>query len=113
MLSEAGSAESDFILLVVPASLLVLPLFDLFGLYQSAVVKEQIGYDIARYSALADVSSEEANDYSEARDPYGLLVKQDDGIDCSWVHSSEISRRINLWPDVVVVPIEARAECEN
>ena len=111
--SEAGSAESEFVLLVVPASLLVIPLLDVFGLFQVAIVKEQVGYDIARYAALADVSPAEANNYREEHDPQGSLVTEDNSFDCVWVHSSVISRRVTLWPEAVVVTIEARAECEK
>jgi len=111
--SEAGSAESEFVLLVVPASLLVKPLLDLFGLFQVAIVKEQVSYDIARYAALADVSPAEANGYREEHDPQGSLATDDNGVDCVWLHASVISRRVTLWPETVVVPIEARAECEK
>lgn len=110
--SEAGSAVSDFVLLVVPASLLVLPLLDLFGMFQAAIVKEQFGYDIARYAALADIDSAEANRYS-SRDPDGSLARDATTYGCSWVHSSKISRRVALWPEALDVPIEARAECEK
>lgn len=99
--------------MTVPASLLVLPLLDLFGLFQVAIVKEQVSYDIARYAALADVSPAEANNYRQERDPQGSLVTEENSFDCVWLHSSVISRRVTLWPEAVVVPIEARAECEK
>jgi len=110
--SEAGSAVKDFVLLVVPASLLVLPLFDLFGMLQAAIVKQQLGYDIARYAALADVDSTEANRYLR-RYPDGSLTKESTIYSCAWIHSSEISRRVTLWPELIAVPIESRAECEK
>jgi hypothetical protein len=104
---------SDFVLLVVPASLLALPLLDLFGLFQNAIAKEQIGYDIARYAALADVDSAQAKSYLSSRDPDGSLAREVTSDTCSLVFTSKISRRLVLWPEVIEVPIEARAECEK
>jgi type IV secretory pathway TrbF-like protein len=100
-------------LLVVPASLLVIPLLDLFGLFQSAIVKEQISYDIARYAALADVTAEQAESYRQSRDPLSRLNTDVSISSCSLVSSSELSRRITFWPETITIQIQGRAECEN
>jgi hypothetical protein len=100
-------------LLVVPASLLVIPLLDLFGLFQSAIVKEQISYDIARYAALADVTAEQAESYRQSRDPLSRLSIDVSISSCSLVSSSELSRRITFWPEIITIQIQGRAECEN
>lgn len=110
---DSGSAVADFVLLVVPASLLVIPLIDLFGLFQSAIVKEQISYDIARYAALADVTEEDARRYRQSRDPLSMLSNDVSANSCSFVSNSELARRITFWPEVINVQIQARAECEN
>lgn len=110
---DSGSAVADFVLLVVPASLLVIPLLDLFGLFQSAIVKEQTGYDIARYAALADVTADQAESYRQSREPLSRLTTDVSANSCSFVSSSELSRRIAFWPDVITIQIQGRAECEN
>jgi hypothetical protein len=111
--SEAGSAVSDFVLLVVPASLLVIPLFELFGLYQAAIVHEQISYDIARFAALADISIEEATSYRQSRNPDSQLAFENSATGCSFLSQTELNQRITFWPDQIKVLIQGRAECEN
>lgn len=111
--SEAGSAVSDFVLVAVPASLLVIPLMDLFGLYQSAIVKQQVAYDIARYAALADVSPESAARYKELLDSPSVITTERLGSSCSVIATSDIQRQITFWPEVIRVQIQGRAECEN
>lgn len=110
---DAGSAVSDFVLLVVPASLLVIPLIELFGLYQSSIVKEQVSYDIARYAALADVSVQEAEIYKQTKDSTSSLKLEASTLSCAFVSSSEIQRRITFWPTRITVPIQGRAQCES
>jgi hypothetical protein len=111
--SESGSAVSDFVLLVVPGSLLCLPLIDLFGIYQSAIVSEQVGYEIARYAALADVTQSEAAAYGKLRDSRSSLSIDTSALSCSSLVVSEVQRRVTFWPEVVSIPIQARAECEK
>jgi len=104
---------SEFVLLVVPASLLVIPLIDLFGLHQSAIVMEQVSFDIARYAALADVSPEEALRHKHLRDPFSLLVRNSSVESCVFLASSELERRMTFWPEEIQVTVQGRAECEN
>ena len=111
--SDAGSAVSDFVLLVVPASLLVIPLIELFGLYQSSIVKEQVSYDIARYAALADVSAQEAELFKQTKDSTSSLKLESSFMSCSFVSISEVQRRITFWPALITVPIQGRAQCES
>jgi hypothetical protein len=111
--SESGSAVSDFVLLVVPGSLLCLPLIDLFGIYQSAIVSEQVSYETARYASLADIGQSEAIAYGKNRDPSSSLSVARSAISCSSLVVSEVQRRVTFWPEVVYIPIQARAECEN
>jgi hypothetical protein len=86
---------------------------DLFGLFQSAIVKEQISYDIARYAALADVTAEQAASYRQSRDSQSRLSTEVSISSCSLVSSSELARRITFWPDIITIQIQGRAECEN
>lgn len=104
---------SEFVLLVVPASLLIIPLIDLFGLHQSAIVREQVSFDISRYAALADVSREEALQYKQLRDPFSLLLRNSSVESCVFIASSELERRVTFWPEGIQVTVQGRAECEN
>lgn len=111
--SDSGSAVSDFVLLVVPASLLTLPLIDLFGIYQGAIVKEQVGYEIARFAALADVTFDQALNFQEGLDPQARLVNSSNQSACSFVVRHELKKNITFWPDVIEIPIESGATCEK
>jgi hypothetical protein len=110
---ESGSAVSEFVLLVVPASLLAIPLMEVFGLYQSAIVQEQVSYDIARFSALADVSPTDAETYRQLKDPKSKLITETRFGACSVLSGREIQRTVSFWPEIIRVPIEVRASCEN
>ncbi len=110
---ESGSAVSEFVLLVVPASLLAIPLLEVFGLYQSAIVQEQVSYDIARFAALADVSPTDAENYRQMNDPSSKLITDTRSGSCSILTSLEIQRSVTFWPELIRVPIEVRASCEN
>jgi hypothetical protein len=110
---ESGSAVSEFVLLVVPASLLAIPLMEVFGLYQSAIVQEQVSYDIARFAALADVSPIDAETYRQMKDPNSKLITDTRSGSCSILTSLEIQRSVTFWPELIKVPIEVRATCEN
>jgi hypothetical protein len=111
--SDAGSAVSDFVLLVVPASLLAIPLLELFGLYQSAIVKEQLSYGISRYAALADVTSIEAELYKQNIDTASTLKRESSALSCIYVTKTDLERRITFWPELITVSIQGSANCEN
>jgi hypothetical protein len=111
--SDSGSAVSDFVLLVVPASLLCLPLIELFGIYQGAIVKEQVGYEIARFASLADISLDQALDYKQFKDPFAQLTRITNQTSCSFLVSTESKKSITFLPQVIEVPIQGRATCEK
>ena len=111
--SDSGSAVSDFVLIVVPASLLCLPLIELFGIYQGAIVKEQVSYEIARYASLADISLNQALDYKQFKDPLAQLTINTNHTSCSFLVSTELKKNITFWPEVINVPIQGRATCEK
>ncbi len=111
--SDSGSAVSDFVLLVVPASLLCLPLIELFGIYQGAIVKEQVSYEIARFASLADISLDQALDYKQFKDPLAQLTRITNQTSCSFLVSTESKKSIIFLPQVIEVPIQGRATCEK
>lgn len=111
--SENGSAVTDFVLLVVPASLLCLPLIELFGIYQGAIVKEQVSYEIARFASLADISLNQALDFRQFKDPLAQLTSNTNQTPCSFLVSTELKKSITFWPEVIKVPVQGRATCEK
>ena len=111
--SDSGSAVSDFVLLVVPASLICLPLIELFGIYQGAIVKEQVSYEIARFASLADISLDQALDYKQFKDPLAQLTSNTNQTSCSFLVITELNKTITFWPESIDVPIQGRATCEN
>lgn len=104
---------SDFVLLVVPASLLALPLIELFGIYQGAIIKEQVSYEIARFAALADITYDQGLDYQGALDPEARLVNSSNQGACSFLVNNALKRSITFWPAVIEIPITVRATCEK
>lgn len=111
--SDSGSAVTDFVLLVVPASLLTLPLIELFGIYQGAIVKEQVSYEISRFAALADVTFDQSIDYQEDLDPQARLTKSSKQSECSILVSNELKKSITFWAEAIEIPIEGSATCEK
>ena len=111
--SDSGSAVSDFVLLVVPASLLCLPLIEIFGVYQGAIVKEQVSFEIARFAALADVSLDQALANKQAQDPLAQMDITSSSTSCFFVVRTQIEKKSTLWPEVVQVPISGSATCEH
>lgn len=73
--SDAGSAALEFVLVLVPASFLAVPLVSLMSLMHSSVVTQQIAYDVARYGALADTTTSMKSKYLNARDKTMILSR--------------------------------------
>lgn len=73
--SDSGSAALEFVLILVPASLLAVPLVSLMSLMHSSVVTQQIAYDVARYGSLADTTTSMKSKYLNARDKTMILSR--------------------------------------
>ena len=73
--SDSGSAALEFVLILVPASLLAVPLVSMMSLMHSSVVTQQIAYDVARYGALADTTTSMKSKYLNARDKTMILSR--------------------------------------
>jgi Flp pilus assembly protein TadG len=113
LVSDKGSAVSEFVMVVIPITLLVLPLLDLFGLIQEVVVKEQVAYEIARYAALADVSAAEADRFGKASEPTSVLERTSVLSDCNVQASIPVSRTITFWPYPIELIVKALVHCET
>ncbi len=110
--SENGSAAAEFVMVVIPTTLLVLPLFGLFGLMQARVVDGQLAYEIARFAALADVSEAEARAYLAKVNSSAKLSLTGNSDDCS-VRAS-IYREVEIfgWPSVIGLTSTGKVSCE-
>jgi hypothetical protein len=86
---------------------------ELFGIYQGAIVKEQVSYEIARFASLADISFDQALDYAQFKDPLAQLTTNRNQTSCSFLVITELKKIITFWPEVIKVPIQGRATCEK
>ena len=104
---------NEFVLAVIPMSFIALPVFDLLGMFQSAIVSEQIAYDIARYASLADVRGDQAEDYRILREPESTLGVVFDWSGCNHVSRIESRHSVTFWPETILIAVTGRASCEK
>lgn len=110
--SDQGSAVTEFVLGVIPISILILPLIDLFSLFQVVIVKEQQAFEIARYASLADVTDQEAESFRIFREPTSTLQRTTGPTDCRIQVTIPLSRSIVLWPYPVNLNAVGSVHCE-
>lgn len=110
--SDQGSAVTEFVLAVIPITILILPLIDLFGLFQVVIVKEQEAFEIARYASLADVTDQEAESFRIFREPTSTLARTTEPTDCLVQVTIPVSRSIVLWPYPVGLNAVGSVHCE-
>jgi len=110
--SDQGSAVTEFVLAVIPITILILPLIDLFGLFQVVIVKEQEAFEIARYASLADVTDQEAESFRIFREPTSTLARTTGPTDCLVQVTIPVSRSIVLWPYPVGLNAVGSVHCE-
>lgn len=110
--SEQGSAVTEFVLAVIPITILILPLIDLIGLFQVVIVKEQEAFEIARYASLADVTEQEAEIFRIFREPTSTLERTTGPTDCQVQVRIPVSRSIILWPNLVSLNVVGSVHCE-
>ena len=80
--SDSGSAVLEFVLVLIPASLLAVPLVSLMSLMHSSVLTQQIAFDVARYGALADTTASMKSMYLNARDKTLVIWRSTDRSTC-------------------------------
>jgi len=100
-------------MVVIPISVLVLPLLDLFGLMQEVAVKEQVAYEIARYAALADVSASESERFRKETEPISSLEITTLQSGCKAQVGIPVQRKISLWPYPIELMAKALVQCET
>jgi hypothetical protein len=110
--SDCGSAPIDFVLITLPTSLLVLPLLAFFGTCQEKISATQVQFELARFAALADVTSSDVEAHRrKVDDNSGLAKFAVDGY-CFFESKREIKSQMALWPYPIDFDVFGRACCE-
>ena len=112
-LSDSGSAVSDFVLILIPASSLAIPLLSLISLMHSSIVTQQVAYDVARYSALADTSSAMNLKYLNSRDSSMKVTVTRDKTSCLTEVSVSRNYPVGLMDFSVGLASRASVQCED
>ena len=110
---ETGSAVVDFITLTIPVSLIGLVVIDVFGLAQSALIKDYLAFELARRISLADVSSTDIQYFQSNIYPNILVRKSESAHGCLILVSTIESFDSISFLDPKTFLIEKRALCEN
>jgi hypothetical protein len=110
--SEEGSAVTEFVLVVIPITFLIVPLLDLFGLVQTVIVKEQQAYEIARYASLADVTVSESENFRLLSEPSSSMERIQELSDCQIQVNIPVTRNIILWPYPITLQARGEVHCE-
>lgn len=111
-LGESGSAVVEFVMVVLPCSLLILVMQGVFGLAASAQGWQQQAYELARFASLADVTSEEVGVFARSFLPEGRLTRVEDRDSC--FVEANLVRSVNLWgwPLPIEFLVNGRVSCE-
>jgi hypothetical protein len=109
---ENGSAVLEFIVVVIPATIMVLTLQGLFGLAFSIQALEQQSYELARYAALADVTEAEVTQYVNRIAPDVTISKVFDDQGCFYLARKEGTFQIWAWPWPIDFSASGKASCE-
>lgn len=112
-LSECGSAAVDFIVVLVPASLLALPLVSLTSVFHHAIVNQQQVYEIARFASLADTESKQAEYFRALTDSRASMKVLKLSTGCTTSVSTKIPVRILTLPAEYTLFSQANVPCEK
>jgi hypothetical protein len=110
---DLGSAVVDFVLVLVPVSLLALPLMGLTALMHLSLVNQQVAYDVARFGSLADSSDSSTHSYLKSIDPELTLISGVGGSSCLTSVSVTKQYSIAFWPISIPIRSSAYAQCEK
>lgn len=109
---ESGSAVVEFVLVVLPCSLMILIIQGLFGLASALQVSQQQTYELARYAALADVTVREIDSNVAANAPGAEIQRVIDDSGCFYFARRVRTFDIWGWPFPIAVHLEAKVTCE-
>ncbi len=99
-------------MVTLPTTLLLLPIISLFALCQNQIAQNQITYEIARFAALADVSSQEVEDYRMQLDESAQVFREFSTGTCVELVSISKEHLVPLWPVPIPMISTGRASCE-
>lgn len=109
---ESGSAVVEFVLVVLPCSLMILIIQGLFGFASALQVSQQQTYELARYAALADVTVREIDSNVAANAPGAEIQRVIDDSGCFYFARRVRNFDIWGWPFPIEVQVEAKVTCE-
>jgi len=107
-----GSAAIDFVFVLVPTSLLCLPLVGLTCVFHQSIVNQQQVYEIARFASLADSSPSGSEFFRSSTDSTSTIRYLNEQQGCVVLVTKRTSHQIPLWPSAAEVLSEASVKCE-
>ncbi len=110
--ADSGSAVVDFLLITVPVSFGCLVLLGLFGSWESLIVRAEQAVEVARYSALADVTEEQREHFRTVNLGEGSIVRLESPTFCSYQVSKTDQIDLLGWPEKLSVSISREVSCE-
>jgi Flp pilus assembly protein TadG len=112
VIADEGSAVAEFVIVLVPVSLLILPLVEIQALLHEKVVTQQVAFDVARFATLADSTAATSQSYllSKGVELKLNMVNTEDG--CFSEVKVTSSHQITFWPTPLDIEGNAIAQCE-
>ena len=110
--NDRGSAAVDFLIVLIPTSLLCLPLVGLTSLFHKTIVNQQLVYEIARFTSLADTSPAAAELFRLSTDSTSSVRYFTNQSGCVVSVIKRTPFRVALWLNDIDIVSEARVKCE-
>jgi len=107
-----GSAAIDFVVVLVPTSLLCLPLVGLTSVFHQSIVNQQHVYEIARFASLADSTPSGSEFFRSSIDSTSTIRYLNEKQGCVVSVTKRTSHQIPLWPSAAEILSEASVKCE-
>lgn len=112
VLADDGSAVAEFVIVLVPVTLLTLPLVEVQALLHEKVVTQQVAFDVARYATLADSTAASSQSYLLSKDAELKLNMVTTAEDCFSEVKITKSQQVTFWPTPLDIESNAIAQCE-
>jgi Flp pilus assembly protein TadG len=112
VLADDGSAVTEFVIVLVPVSLLILPLVEIQALLHEKVVTQQVAFDVARYATLADSTAASSQNYLLSKDAELKLNMVTTGEGCFSEVTITKSHQVTFWRTQLNIESNAIAQCE-
>lgn len=109
---DRGSAAVDFLIVLIPTSLLCLPLVGLTSLFHKTIVNQQLVYEVARFASLADTTAAAAELFRGLTDSTSSVRYFTNPSGCVVAVTKRTPFRVALWHNDIDIVSEARVKCE-